>query len=343
MLRMRNRGPLVAGAALAMTPAVFFFGASVNPSGMAIAAAMAVWTGGLALLRPDVVPQERLPVALATFAGPLCLFLLLRRDSLLWGGLILISLAVITRRHRWAELASSRKARGWGVAVLAAVALQLATGRTGTARLMGETAGGAISGAWNLLPNYIREVGGGVLGWLDSPLPTFVYGVFIGGTVALATAALLLAPTRLRVAVAGIATAVVIAPLAIGAVGYAHFQGRYLLPLALGVALVAGAGISESGRSKAWPWYLTIGSLTLVAVAHVLAFAQTLRRYSAGWRGGWFFAHTTPWRPPVLGATPLAILYAASIVAVLTWMYMLAAERRRPPEASSAQPLAIDR
>jgi hypothetical protein len=332
ILRLRNRGPLLVGGTLAMTPAVFFFGASVNPSGMAIAAGMAVWTGGFALLRSGAVPRQRLPLALTKFAAPLCLFLLLRRDSLLWAGLILISLAAITRRERRRELASSHSAWGWGAAVLASALLQLATGTHGATGLVGEAAGGGLSGPWHELPNYIREVGGGVLGWRDSPVPTFVYDVFSGGTVTLVTLSLFLAPRRIAVVVTGLVALVVTAPVAIGAFRYPYFQGRYLLPLAVGVALMAGLGLSESTRSKPWPRYLTLGTLALVAAAHVLAFGQTLRRYTAGAHGGWFFSRATAWQPPVLGATPLAVLYAASIVAVLTWMFVLASARRRPPE-----------
>jgi hypothetical protein len=330
ILRLPNRRPILVGMALATTPAVFFFGASVNPSGMAIAAGIAVWTGGFALLRSDALPRARLHFALAGACAPLCLLLLVRRDSLLWAGLIVLSLAAITPRQRWKELAASRASWGWAAAVLAAIVLQLATGGHGTAELVGNAVGGSASGAWNELGQDIREIGGGVLGWRDTPMPTFVYVVFIGGTVVLAAFSLLRAPRRLALVLAGLTILVVAAPLAIGAYRYPYFQGRYILPMSVGVALLAGLGLSEEPRWEEWPSALTITILAVVGTAQVLAFAQVLRRFTAGRNGGWFFAHPTAWRPPGLDATPLTILYAAAIVALLAWCLLLVTPEHEP-------------
>jgi hypothetical protein len=320
VFELRNRRSLLVGAALALTPAVFFFGATVNPSGLSIAAGMAAWTGGFALLRTDRL--LRAPLALAKVGAPLCLFLLLRRDSVLWAGLMLISLAVITPRDRRHELRRSRVAWAWGAAVVASALLQLNTGGAATATGVGEAGEGSLSDAWNDIPNYIDQIGGGVLGWLDTPVPNFVLDVFTYGTGLLAILALCFAPRRLAIAVVAFTALVVTAPLTIGAIRHPYFQGRYMLPFAVGIALTAGLGLTESVRTKRWLRYLPIVAFPLIGAAHVHAFAQTLRRHTAGTHGDWFFTHATPWGPPGLSATVLTILYSIAIIALLTWLFV---------------------
>ena len=353
---LRHRAALVMGLALTLTPAVFFFGASVNPSGVAVAAALAAWTGGFVVLRRGAT-AGRAVTALARFGAPLCLFLLLRRDSLVWGALILASFVALTPRGRWRELASARPTRGWGVALAACALLQFATGGHGTADLVSQATGGNASNAWGALPSYFREVGGGVLGWLDSPVPALTYEVFIAGALALIALSIVLAPRRDAVVTAVLAVLVVVVPLAVGAVRFPYFQGRYMLPLTVGVVLLAGFGLSESVRLRSWARWLDLvhwvgrtgqfwgvgvaAALVAVGIGEVLAFAQTLRRFSAGSRAGWFFAHRTPWRPPVVGPTTLTTFYVAAVAATLAWFFVLASVGGRrsttvglPPEAA---------
>jgi hypothetical protein len=100
------------------------------------------------------------------------------------------------------------------------------------------------------------------------------------------------------------------------------------------VPLLAGLGLSEDTRSKEWPSSVVITFLVLAATAHLVGFAQVLRRFTAGRNGGWFFAHASAWQPPVLGATPLAVLYAAAIFALVAWMCLLGLAPEHEPRTS---------
>ncbi len=93
----RQPAPLLVGLSVAVTPAVVFFGAVVNPSGLAIAASLAAWAGGLLLVRG---PADRLRWATVRFALPLGLVLLLRRDSLYWGALVAVAVLALARGDR---------------------------------------------------------------------------------------------------------------------------------------------------------------------------------------------------------------------------------------------------
>jgi len=85
-----------------------------------------------------------------------------------------------------------------------------------------------------------------------------------------------------------VTAAIVVVPLTLesavfGSAGGAAWQGRYGLPLAVGVPIVAAMAIASSGRGRqlAEP-RLFIGAGVMLVVAHILAFAQNLRRYTVG-------------------------------------------------------------
>ena len=318
---MRNCNLLLVGAAAALTPAVLFFGGSVNPSGLSIAAGMAMWTGGFALLRTTHL--RRPAVAVAKVGAPLCLFLLLRRDAIVWALLIVGTLAAITGPERRRTLLRSAFGMGMGCGSGRDCVLQLRVSVSNTASEVPST-GGSLARAWSEMPYYIDQMGGGVLGWLDTELPKFVLDVFTYGTVFLAIAALVIAPRRIAVAILVVTAIVIVAPLAIGAKVHPYFQGRYLLPFAVGLPLLAGLGVAEGFSGNRWVKRLPILALPLVAAAHIYAFAQALRRYTVGAHGGWFFVHQQQWNPPILSATWLVFVYAFAIVGLVGWMYLCA-------------------
>ena len=319
VFEMRNCNLLLIGVALALTPAVLFLGGSVNPSGLSIAAGMAIWTGGFALVRTNHL--RRLSVAVAKVGAPLCLFLLLRRDAIVWAVLIVATLVAITGPERRRMLLRSRWLWGWAAGAGAIALLQLRVSVSNTASDLPPT-GGSLARAWSEMPYYIEQMGGGVLGWLDTELPRFVLDVFTYGTVLLAIAALVIAPRRIAIAVLGVTAIVIVAPLAIGARVHPYFQGRYLLPVAVGLPLLAGLGLAETVSGNRWVKRLPILALPLVAAAHIYAFAQALRRYTVGAHGGWFFVNQQKWNPPVLSATSLVFVYTFAIIGLFGWMYL---------------------
>jgi hypothetical protein len=334
---LRPRATLLVGLALAVTPAVMFFGAAVNPSGLSIAAALAVWTGGLVLVRgPEV---RRLSSSVALVGAPLYLLLLLRRDSVLWGALIVLVLLAVAQRDRLRTLSRSASTWIWTLATVLIAALQWVLVGAATASSLDDAGDAGNSGeALRDLGFYRDQVFGGVLGWLDTRLPPLVYVVFSVGTGLLAVLALRFAPRRLAVGVGAVMALMIGIPLAIGAVRYGYFQGRYMLPLAVGLPILAALGLAEGVGARRWPRVLPFVVVPAVAVAHVLAFAQTLRRFTAGANGPWWFTAPPAWRPPILSPSALMIAFAVAIVAWLLWVAALASSGYGPTRQVHATP-----
>ena len=102
------------------------------------------------------------------------------------------------------------------------------------------------------------------------------------------------------------------------------WRGRYTLPLAVGVpilaARLAGDLLGASGR-RVVP--LVAGA---VALAHALAFVSTLERYT----GGYGIGSPDPWTPP--GTTPVLILAFVLVAgAYAWWLCRVAALSPTPP------------
>ena len=84
----------------------------------------------------------------------------------------------------------------------------------------------------------------GVFGWLDTNSPGFTLFLWIVALGSVLTLALLVGPRRLVVATTAILVLTVLLPIALEvpsvcAAGY-FWQGRYTLPLAVGVPVLAG-------------------------------------------------------------------------------------------------------
>lgn len=323
--------PARLGVALALTPMVWFMGASVNPASMAIGAGVASWCGGLRLVTAG--PDERLAPLAWRFGLPMCLLLLVRRDSLLWGGLVVLALAATASAGQASRLVRSRPVLGWATAA-AACATYSATVTVGTTAgfLGAEASTGSASGAFGSMPYYLDQMVG-VLGWLDTRLPELAYllsWVTIGGLV---LAAVAFARRRQALVVAAMVTALVGAIVVVGANRFPYFQGRYALPFAVGIPIVAGfalVGGEHRIRAPRRPVALVLGS---AAVVHLLAYHQQIRRYSVSGRTTWWvFDHPT-WHPPPAPTALLLVLHVALVGAAAYGWY-----RSTVDEAPSTTP-----
>jgi len=323
--RMRARAPLLLGLAVAVSPAVLYFGAMVNPSGLTIAAALAAWTGGIFLGRG---PQlEHMGWAVARVGLPLCVVVLLRRDSVVWGGLIIAALVVLTPWDRLRQLVRCRALWAWAVAIVgcAGAQLALAGAETGGA-LAGEGAGGSFWNAVNDANFIARGAVGGILGWFDVALPFPVFPIYLVSTGFLVIAAIGFASRRVGLTLLGMTIVAVAVPVAVGSIRWPYFQGRYLLPLIVGVAIVGGLGLAEAlGRvGLALPRRLLWLLFPILVFAQAFSFAQALRRYVSGATQDWWIFSTPKWRPAAGDPTVVVVLYAGAVVALFAWWYLLA-------------------
>jgi peptidoglycan/LPS O-acetylase OafA/YrhL len=132
--------------------------------------------------------------------------------------------------------------------------------------------------------------------------------------VLLVVVVVLLRRSRPRaVAVAGLlAVGVLVVPVALEArsisdVGY-FWQGRYTLPLAVGVPLVLAAGSRASARRP-----LLALLLTVLAACHLVGYVVALGRYTVGTGNGLGLVDEQ-WAPP-LPALVLATAFALTLVA----------------------------
>jgi hypothetical protein len=310
---------VLVGVALAVTPMVLFVSGTVNSSGVAATAGVAAWTGGVVLSRPEAT--RSLARSAAACAGPFCLLLLVRRDSLVWGAAIAVCLALLLDRERWGTLVRSRACLAWGITTAAVAVFQYAVTTSSSAESFRDAASDGQSASvsdalgvfWDLIFQAV-----GRLGWLDTRLPFLAYVVWVGAVVSLMLAVLSIAPRRPVVALASALILLVAVTTAIVSIRESYVQGRYLLPLAGGVPILATFGVAKAGGDR---WVtrrmqlVVLGSLWLT---HQLAFGQHLRRYVVGRHGSFDFVFGGAWNPPVLPVWAFLLSYMAATAAMMS-------------------------
>ncbi len=319
LAKVISPAPLLLALGVALVPTAYFFGGSVNPSGLAIAATLAAWTGGILLARGEPVNG---PSSVARFAGPVCVLLLLRRDSLYWALLVILALVALTPWSRIRELAR-RRAMWVGLGAIGVSALVSFLSGGGAAwAATGSTSSGSFWGAVHQVPTSLQQIVG-VLGWGESYLPFPVYTLVEAMVAFLVIAACFFGPRRLAAVTAAIAAAVFLVPVAIGTVRLGYFQGRYEVGFAAGLLLVAALAIGEQldARGLTWPRRAQVMGLAILVFVQLASFAQILRRYSAGADGQWWIFAKPQWTPPYLSLTGLTLLFAVAVVALYGWLY----------------------
>ena len=180
----------------------------------------------------------------------------------------------------------------------------------------------------------------GYFGWLDTPSPALTYVLWTAGLGFLVLVALAWARRRQVTALLVVLAATVVVPVTLESAAYGDaggpaWQGRYGLPLAVGVPIVAAFAIasSERGRQIAEP-RVFVGAGVMLVVAHILAFAQNLRRYTVGYNGEIQYWRHAEWSPPLLSPLLVTIAYALLVTAFVVW-YLYAASPR-PTKSKNA-------
>lgn len=310
-------------AAAALTPMTLFMGATVNPEALEISSAFAFWAACLVLAVSTGIPS-RATVIQAVVAG--ALLVNARTSGPVWALAIVAITLILAPKGRARALWAARSMR-W--AVVAAIGAGLAA----TAWVASH--GGLVTGD-HLYPQYASplRVGRAVLsetyaytlqmigdfGWLDAPSPpvTTVVWFVVAGALVLVTLA---APLRRRVRLALFLSILVVvgAPVALQIPTAVDtgiiWQGRYTLPVAVGVPVVAAiAFTSVPGPLDDLVRRMARWVVPAVGVAHVAAFWWALRRYSVGLNGQ-LITRSPAWTSP-LGYLSAVALYTAVVAAV---------------------------
>jgi hypothetical protein len=339
-LRRVGDTPLVnLGLLAAVTPTVLYLAGSVHASGLEIAAGLALWVSGAVLVseaRGSISGRvDRRLVARAGIAASV--IVLSRQLGPLWAGLILLVLAGLAGRQGLRALRSSRAVWAWSVVVtvclITTVAWIVGVGALDKDKYLGtptnESVSELVRGAIGDSFFFFREMIG-IFGWNDLPAPTLtlvVWAAVLGGLSALAVA---FGRRRETVALLIVAVLAAVLPVAFIVVqsDYGAWFGRYTMPFAVGVPVLAGLALREPALRGARRVAVLLAGGALAA-GHVLAYAHVLRRYTVGTNGTVWFWTNPRWSPPV---PPLLLLLGAvaATVAWAGWLLPTGSSRREP-------------
>ncbi|MEY2432208.1 MAG: hypothetical protein QOC92_1933 [Acidimicrobiaceae bacterium] len=305
-----------------LTPNAISITAVVNPSSLEISSALLLWTASLLLLTDEASksrPLNRVLVIAAGVAG--VLFVSSRALSPLWLALIGGVVAVSSSWSRMTALARRTDVRVAAAAIFAAGLLAVAWIRT-EQPLASQSKLGLHRKGWEAIAfaaghlGFVYRSGVALLGW-DYEAPSAVillWSVVLGSIVLLGLA---LSSRKVRIAALLLAAVALVVPVLIEASQLdtlgPTWQGRYTLPLIMGVPLLCGLALDRLDRPvsetlrRLTPWLL--GTM---AVAQFVAFYFTLRRYVVGVNGPVWFPGADDWQPPF----PAAVVVGLALVAV---------------------------
>lgn len=324
VLLLRTAVPRLAllGAGVALTPMALSLFGVVNPSALEIACAFCAWSALLAaVLHPDpALLRGRVLLATASLA----VMVNLRASAPLFGLLLVAGVVavapwavlrdVVGRRVTWlaggAGLVAGSVAAAW---VLGAGTLQGPVGR------FPELADRSFAAreATGRSVEYLRQMVG-VFGWLDAPAPGLTFAVwFVALGVLLVLALAGARDRRARVVVVVVVVVLVTLPIVVQLPGAPDagliWQGRYLLPLALGLPLLCALLLARDRPELARDLRLPAVLAPALLLAHVAALYWVLRRYAVGVDGDLLVVGSV-WQPP-LGVGPVLALYTGALVA----------------------------
>lgn len=231
---------------------------------------------------------------------------------------------VVTRL--WPRVAVTRTRAVGAAAVVAAVAA------VGTVAVMGLRPSGMDT---DLLVIVVGRTGEhlieaiGLLGWLDTPLPASVVMLWMIGLGVL-LAGSLQSPDRRPVVTGGIVVAVAVVSSWVlemfsGNTSGTYWQGRYYLPLLVGVPILFGR--AALARDVTRTLSTAVGVIAVVVVNAALAAA--VRRWAVGIGGSYF-----PWDWHTYGAPvhPGVVVAAHVAVSILLLARLMAGPSRAPLE-----------
>ena len=318
--RTRRSRYAVLGVAAACTPMVVLLAGTVNPSTLEIAAAVCLWSSGLAVVLDDGpgVAHGRLVTRMGLSA---CVLVQVRSLSLLWTALVGLALLAVARRERLVELIRRTDVRVWGALFAASTVFALVwlfafhpLTQIPTPPPHARPATAVLASSVGKFDVVVREMIG-VAGWTDvfPPAPTF-YGWLVVVAVLLGLG-LARARIRLMAVTAAVVLGTAIIPVVLEAsqaarIGYV-WQGRYTLPLAVGIPVLAAMAVPEDLAQRIGE-RVPVALAVVVVVAQAAMFVVALRRYSVGIYGPLDF-FSGPWQPP-LGAALVTALFGLGLL-----------------------------
>lgn len=320
------------GAGVALTPMALSLTGVINPSALEISCAFCAWSALLAaVLHPD---PDLLRTRLLWATVSLAVMVNLRASAPLFGLLLVL---VVVAVAPWPVLRDVvRRPVAWVAGAVGVVAGSLAAAWV----LLVGTLEGPVGRYPELARPYVaaREATGrsleylrqmvGVFGWLDAPAPGLTFAIWFSAIGTMLVVGLAVAG-RLRPRLVLLAFAVALFALPIGlqlpGSGDAGliWQGRYLLPLAIGLPLLCGLVAAREQPDLLRAVRLDRVVVPALVVAHVGALYWMLRRYAVGADGA-LLLDAPEWQPP-LGIWPLLVLHLLALLATVLLLRALSA------------------
>ncbi|MFC0431224.1 DUF2142 domain-containing protein [Kutzneria buriramensis] len=335
VVRWVRRPLMLAGLLLAVTPEALSVIGEINPNGLEIASAVAMWAALIPLVFEDG-PIDRRLVWLAGVAA--AVLALVRPNGPLEVAEAAVAVLLFAGGTRLKRLFTSKKV--WALIVGVGVA-------------------GVASGVWTLVlkANELLAVGGhnwtyaqalrvviadrlpgyvegmiGYFGYLDTELPATFYFVWLAVTGFIVLTAMVVGSRADRWRMI-LTVAVTFVPIAAGDVLTVHslgmiMQGRYILPVSAGIVLMATHIISRSGAVSARHQRAAVGFVAgVVAFEQLWALMYAMIRFQHGLNSEIPLMNPLdgPWHPVIgspatlaLGVVGVAVLLVAVRTAKFT-------------------------
>jgi hypothetical protein len=343
---------IAVGLVAVATPMTLQMTSAVNPNGLEIAAGVCLFAAGIPLLvRHDDRFDRRL---LWLFVISAAILATLRSTGPLWLAFAVVALLLPFRPSVLRRLLKMRAVL-WSAAALVLVVL-LGVGWTfmEKASVMGTpgqphqySSGTAV---WLVLREWRTWVDSlvGIMSWLDTELPSYVYLIWEFAVAGLIIAALAFAGRvdRWRMFViffGGVITPTLLQVSYLNKYGFVT-QGRYLLPLLSGLVLLAAFILEESGMPPRVARFIGRLAVLVLLPLNVFALAYTMVRWQHGLR-----PYPVPsfdlnplrgsWHPALGSVVPLvAELVGGCVVGALLWTTVgrPATELPSPGDAAAA-------
>jgi hypothetical protein len=293
------------------TPALVSFGPIINPFALEVALALLFWVAATSSLNEF---DQRVSTP-SRLIGIGVLFGLTRPASFVWMIAILGLLAIFY--FRFSDLRDEIR-RWWPVLIASLVSIFISLGWYFW-QLKGASLGGGSPSSQSILSNvrysfmrlddYVLQLFGH-FGWTSLYPPLLVP---ICAVSAIAVLAIPIGPlSRRDFCARWIACAVVgLAPLVLEGLrarssGFGY-QGRYLLPVAVGLPILFASGVSSFTVRRV----RTV--VALAGIAQLVALAYTAHRYLVGTGGPYWWIGKERWSPPIGGSGLALILLVAAV------------------------------
>ena len=296
-------------AAVAITPAVLFLSASINPTALEISTAASVFMCLCSLLeRSRALQDSHAKIWCLAVAG--ALLANTRPVSLLWLAVVVAAAVLAYNLQAFGRVFRYRPS--WVPVAVLGLACVFALGWVVSSNSFDSLLAGApvpsdvaavtmADRTFIYVPEYV-----GVLGWLDTPPPPAVVYAWVLAMGVVLVVGMTARPLRARWSVALLTVVVLVAPVALQAsssekVGWI-WQGRYILAVLVVLLLACGvAGRFAPFRTSTRTLSIVRWTLVAGALAHIYLLLQGLRRYTVGITEGhvnWTEMFAPHWQPP---------------------------------------------